>query len=628
MGDMMYLNNYTPVGDLLVIAICIVMVVLIAASYLSRTKNFMLFMTMIGFLALAALCNVFLHYHYGQIRDGNYTSIYVLRIVFHSVLFSLFMTFIVYIIALVDLPGDERMKVLFEPVIIYIFVFAADIVTTVKGRDKLGMYLFLSGYIAFLFVIIVLLIRYRRMIYSKAMTGIFGSMGVSLLILFVQGMHGQTSYTVATFLFPMISIMYLLHSNPYDVELGALSASSVTDTIRYHYRKNNDFIFISLYLPDFDVDGKALPRELRDEIRKYSSEFYKKCGLFRISNSHMLLIAVKKANPDHRNKIEKMRTEFAKMYDVYRFDYKFIIGESIEEISRKNEYIRFIKSIQRSMPINTIHVVDEVDISTYNRNEYILSQLEDISRKRDLDDERVLVYCQPVYNIRKNIFDTAESLMRLKLPELGMVFPDQFIPLAEEHDYIHILTLIILKKSCDEVKRLLSEGYEVKRISVNVSVLELRDAGFISDIEKIITDSEIPDGKIAIEVTESQSDSDFNIIKGMMDELKGSGIKFYLDDFGTGYSNLERIMKLPFDIIKFDRSLVLACKDDDRSEKIVNRLASMFADLDYAVLYEGIENENDEERCIRMKASYLQGYKYSKPIPITDLVNFFSKGNK
>lgn len=84
-------------------------------------------------------------------------------------------------------------------------------------------------------------------------------------------------------------------------------------------------------------------------------------------------------------------------------------------------------------------------------------------------------------------------------------------------------------------------------------------------------------------------------------------------------------MNLPFDIIKFDRSLVMASDSDERSEKMVGSLAGMFSELNYSVLYEGIETEGDEKRCVNMSATYLQGYKYSRPIPISSLRKFFSK---
>ena len=116
-------------------------------------------------------------------------------------------------------------------------------------------------------------------------------------------------------------------------------------------------------------------------------------------------------------------------------------------------------------------------------------------------------------------------------------------------------------------------------------------------------------------------------MKAKIDELRRQGIKFYLDDFGTGYSNMERIMELPFDIIKFDRTLVIASGTGERSERIVENLAQMFKDMDYSVLYEGVEDDADEERCREMCASYLQGYKYSRPVPIEQLRIFVPKAS-
>lgn len=269
--------------------------------------------------------------------------------------------------------------------------------------------------------------------------------------------------------------------------------------------------------------------------------------------------------------------------------------------------------------------VNDDDIDKYYSHKYIVDQLADINEKKDLFDERVLVFCQPVYNLRTQKFDTAEALMRLKLEQTGMVFPDIFIPIAENHNYIHQLSLVILAKTCREVKRMLDEGYDIARVSVNFSILDVREPLFCENVKKIVQQCKLPFDKIAIEITESQNESDFNVIKEKIFELKKSGITFYLDDFGTGYSNFERIMELPFDIIKFDRSLVIASGNNAKSETMVTYLAHMFTDMNYSVLYEGIENEKDENLCASMYARYLQGYKYSKPIPIEQLSDFFEK---
>ena len=634
MGQQIYFDNYTPVGDLIVIATCFVMIILVTTSYVSKTKNFRLFLNMIGYLILASFCDIIHHQLYLGVTDGSYTGVYVVRILYHAFLFSILLLYVVYSVEIQRLEIRKRIPIMTIASLIYLTVLITDIVTAVRktgfrldrtGKAVSGFNIFLVGYLAFIVVIVYLMIAYRDRIYKRAMIGFYGTMVVSFMVLLIQGRHGQSSFTAASFLFPVIAMMYLIHSTPYDVELGAVSIAALKDLVKYDYDKKINFVFMSLYMPDLDVEGRNIPKELQTTIRHFSSEYFKNAVLFQVSNGHVILIAPKKNNPDYENRLNRILNSFQLEYERYQFDYKVVIGESIDEISRKNEYVSFIQNIYRNMDIDTIHLLEPDDVESFNQYEYILEELNDICKKHDLHDERVLAYCQPVFNIKTGKYDTAEALMRLKLPDLGMVFPDQFIPIAEEQGYIHVLTEIILQKTCDEIRHLIEEGYEVNRISVNVSVLELRDDGFTGDIDQIIDDSGIPNEKVAIEITESRSDSDFLMMKGKIEELKERGIKFYLDDFGTGYSNMERIMELPFDIIKFDRSLVLASDTDRKSEMMVGSLANMFSELNYSVLYEGVENDGDEKRCINMSASYLQGYKYSRPIPITDLDRFFSK---
>ena len=633
-GQQLYFDNYSPVGDFVVVATCALIIVLIATSYVNRTTNFRLFLTMLGFLLAAAITDIIHHYTYLHVTDGNYTFVYVFRCIYHACLFSNLLLYIVYIINLQHLEAFRKRPIMLLSTLVYLTVIIVDIVTTVNGKgfklNKNGnaissLNIFLYGYVALVAICIFLMVAYKNRLYKQIMMGFYGTVGVSFLLLFIQGRQGNSSYTVASFMFPTIAMLYLIHSNPYDIEIGSISARALEDTVRFFYEKKTEFIFMSLYLPDLDSEGKSFPKEMQEIIRKFSVEYFKGAVLFQISNGHVMLVSKIIYNPDYENRINKILNAFYPQYKKFGYDFKIVVGLSIDEISRKNEYISFIRNIHREMDMNSVHMVEYDDVTSFNKYETILAELGDIYRRHDLRDSRVLAYCQPVYNLRTNKYDTAEALMRLKIPEVGLVFPDQFIPLAEENGYIHVLTEIILQKTCDEIRYLINSGYYVKRISVNVSALELNDEAFAEDIHKIIEQSGIPDEKIAIEITESQSEYDFHVMKNRIEQLKDKGIKFYLDDFGTGYSNMERIMELPFDIIKFDRSLVIACDSDERSEKMVGSLANMFADLNYAVLYEGVENDVDEKRCIKMSASYLQGYKYSRPIPIDDLKNFFSK---
>lgn len=634
MGAQIYFDNYSPVGDLLVVAMCMVIFVLISASYVNKTRIFAIYINIVVYLMTAALLDVLHHNLYAFVTDGNYTLVYVLRVIYHGVLFSNLLLYVVYVVEMLHLEKDKKIPIMALSTITYFMVIGVDVVTTIKGtgfrlnesgKAVSGNNIFLYGYLVFMAIIIFLLVAFRKLVFKRVMLGFYGTIAISFLLLYLQGKHGQSSFTVGAFLLPTVAMLYMLHSNPYDIELGAINAKAMTDMIEYHYRRKNPLILMSLYLPDFDMEGLTFTKELQKTIRTFSSEFFKDAVLFRISNGHVILVAEQKKNPGYRHKVDEILEGFQEEYEKFRLDYKIVMGESIDEISRKNEYIRFIKSIHQTMKMNEVHRLSESDVATFEEYEYILSQLSDIHKRGDLEDERVRVYCQPVYNLKTRKYDTAEALMRLQLPNKGLVFPDKFIALAEENGYIHSLTKVILKKTCDQIREMLQECYEVNRISVNVSILEMREEGFSTEISELIRQSGIPEEKVAIEITESRSDNDFVMIKSKINQLKDRGIKFYLDDFGTGYSNMERILELPFDIIKFDRSLVIASDANKRSEKMIGSLANMFSDLHYAVLYEGVETQGDEERCMNMSANYLQGYKYSRPIPIEELRKFFSK---
>ena len=629
MSQYIHFTTYSPAADIVVMAICLVMVVLVFFSYFSRTRSSRLFLAIVGLVYIASFLDVF--FYSIVAKPDHQVLANWLRCVFHAALLLIFVYFIAYICEVTHY--EKRQRFLFIGNTVFAIVMLADVIVTAQGLtfvvDESGISfirrgIFIYGYLGYTILCIILLTRVRKHVFHRVMLGFYGTIAISILLLIMQGLCNQSSFTVATLLLPVVAMMYMMHSNSYDILLGTNDAETMQDFVHSCYVRKQDFIFMSLYMRDFDEEGKELPQSLQSTIRQFTYKCARKSRLFKAAKGHMVLMFLKKQYPDYEQKIHDMIDAFVPVYEEYRYDYKVVIGSSVDEISRKNEYISYIRSIQRTMPECSFHLVGPEDVVEFNRKEYILNELADICRCGNLDDPRVQVYCQPVLNVRTGKYDTAEALMRLKLEETGMVYPNQFIQLAEEQGYIHMLTEIILHKTCEAIRRFTEKGYDIKRISVNVSVPELKDESFCRDIIGIIRRSSISSDKIAIELTESQNEGDFILMKQKISELKEKGIQFYLDDFGTGYSSMERIMELPFDIIKFDRSLVIASGSEDRSRKMVTNLASMFSSMDYYVLYEGVEKDTDEVMCKGMSASYLQGYKYSKPVPIENLKDYLS----
>ena len=422
------------------------------------------------------------------------------------------------------------------------------------------------------------------------------------------------------FTFPIIAALFLFHYNGYDMETGTLDGKSFGAYISE--LGNKPFQMISLRVQDMT---EVKRRELLEQIFELNEQVFHASCVFRMRSEKALIVFQTEKNKKIEQKMEQLLGSIEALYDRYRMEYKIVLMKSGQGLVTGNDYLSMAEFAEERMSANSVYRCEKQDVDAFSKASYILKELQDIHVKQDMSDARVLVYCQPVLNTKTNTFTSAEALMRLDLPECGLVFPDLFIPLAERHGYIHTLSKIILNKTCKQVKRLEEEGYQLERVSVNFSIIELKDKDFCEDITRIIRENDLPYGKIAIELTESRSEKDFENVKNVMQNLQGLGVKFYLDDFGTGYSNFERIIGLPIDIIKFDRSLTILAGKNAESRFLVGSFSDIFKKSNYQILFEGVENERDENQCKEMNALYLQGYKYSKPIPMEHLNEFLKK---
>ena len=629
-----FFERYSPTADLTVVAVCFVIAALMLFSYVSRGRSLRIFLAVLGSLVLAALADVSWNTIFRNRITGMYPAGYMLRALYHALLYLCFFLYSFYIAVVTGLEARRRRIAVaaaggtaaaFSAAEFLIAASPAGFRILSDGSVRAGFNLFLAGYLVFSAGVLALLWRIRGYLYRRVMYGFFSAVAVSYGIMTVQQFFGQASCTVATFFFPVVAMLYIMHATPYNVSLGAVASEALRDTVRTLHGRGRDFGFISLYMPGVDAEGAELPERMQTAVRGFAVNYFRGARLFRIHNGHILLVYRKDRNPDSAERIRKALAAFELDYQRFRYDYKLVIGESDGEISEKNEYAGLIRSVHRNMPVNSVHRMTAADTDAYRRDLYIAEQLADIRRKHDPDDPRVLAYCQPVYNVAAGRIDTAEALLRLELEKTGLVPPDRFIPLAEETGCIHALTEIVLRKACAEVRELMREGYSFRRISVNVSALELKDSAFCADIARVIHDAGVPADRIAVELTESRNEEDFRLTREKIRDLRSRGIKLYLDDFGTGYTNLERIVTLPFDIVKFDRSLVAASGADPRAERLLGNLASTLTDMGYAILFEGVETEADEARCIGMSASFLQGNRYSCPVPVGQLKSFLQK---
>ena len=232
------------------------------------------------------------------------------------------------------------------------------------------------------------------------------------------------------------------------------------------------------------------------------------------------------------------------------------------------------------------------------------------------------VYYQPQVDADTGALVGLEALARWMSPQIGIVGPDQFIPIAEETGLIHDLGRLVLRAACGQGKKWLDEGGEPFRIGVNISAHQLRRADFVDVIESALKDTGFPAHLLDLELTESMLIEDVSDDLEKLKRIKAMGIFLSIDDFGTKYSSFAYLRRLPIDRLKIDRSFVQDLPADSRGSEIVSAIIAMSRSLNLEVIAEGVETPVQAALLREKGCRMLQGYYCSRPFPPENLAAF------
>jgi EAL domain-containing protein (putative c-di-GMP-specific phosphodiesterase class I) len=232
-----------------------------------------------------------------------------------------------------------------------------------------------------------------------------------------------------------------------------------------------------------------------------------------------------------------------------------------------------------------------------------------------LKSDQFLLYYQPQFDCGGCI--GAEALIRWNHPRRGLLFPDGFIPLAEETGLILALGDWVLETACRQVAAWANRRETAElAVAVNISALQLRQSDFVERVLAAIDRTGADPKRLALELTESMLVHNIEDVIVKMTELKSHGLRFSLDDFGTGYSSLTYLKRLPLDQLKIDRSFVRDILVDDSSGAIAQTIISLSRVMNLSVIAEGVETEEQRNLLANLGCHAFQGYLFSRPVPI------------
>ena len=231
-----------------------------------------------------------------------------------------------------------------------------------------------------------------------------------------------------------------------------------------------------------------------------------------------------------------------------------------------------------------------------------------------LPERELIVHYQPQYDLRRDRIVGAEALVRWQHPELGLLAPNEFLPLAEESGWIVSLGAWVLREACQQAAAWHERGHPGLRISVNVASRQLHEPGFENLVRAVLAECSLRPESLELEITESSLVKDIEATAETFNALRRLGVRISIDDFGTGYSALSYLKRLPVDVLKIDRSFVRDVTTDPVNAAITETIVQLARGLGLTTVAEGVETPEQLLVLGAYGCHRLQGFLFGHPV--------------
>jgi len=240
-----------------------------------------------------------------------------------------------------------------------------------------------------------------------------------------------------------------------------------------------------------------------------------------------------------------------------------------------------------------------------------------------LENRHMRLYYQPQVDAHTQTVYGCEVLIRWQHEQYGLLYPDVFIPYAEESGLVQIIDYYVLEEACRQAKEWLDQNQTLV-VSINLSGLHFHNHHIVERLEYALSKYELPAKYFAVELTEAVLISDAGTATQVVNAIKALGIKLSLDDFGVGYSSLNYLRTLPFDTVKLDKSFIAGILTNQQDQRLTEGIVELAARLHLHVVAEGVEDQEQVEYLNRIGCRYMQGYYFLPPRPQHEFENWLS----
>lgn len=248
--------------------------------------------------------------------------------------------------------------------------------------------------------------------------------------------------------------------------------------------------------------------------------------------------------------------------------------------------------------------------------------------EKAIEKKEFVLYLQPKYEIENGTIVGAEALVRWISQENGFISPGDFIPVFENNGFVYEVDKFIWEETCRCLRKWLDEGRDVKPVSVNVSRIDLYAPHLVQYLVDLRKKYDIPQEYLELEITESAYTEDPQQIITITRQLREAGFLILMDDFGTGYSSLNMLKDIQIDVLKLDMGFLKSSDQTVKGGNILAAIVQMAKSLKMQTIAEGVETKEQVEFLKSIGCKYVQGYYYSRPVPVEDFEKLAQSAKK
>lgn len=599
---------------------------------MGKTQN-RFFVLLLWIVALNGICTTLSGY-YTLYANESPLALYIIEqsryfyFVIHSALAPVFFFYISHVCGVVFRANSNKKKYIYYAILIICEALAITNPFThwVYYHDAANNHVFTRNwgeaiiYIAsgfFLFLSFKYLYTSWGALNTKRRSGLLMFLGITLAGILAQLINSDLKVELFAEAIGLTGVMMVIENEDdrIDTETGLYNRQAFILDLGGYFANKTALHAISLRIETPEIISRksgVANRELAEKrVAEYLETIHKKYNIYKLGRRTFVLVAFGLTDDEAYDIASRIHLRFDKPWQLVDtlvlLESSLLVAKIPDQIESLNDALYMFESFQPGD--NSKKILSGSDLDFILRGSAIEKAI-----SNGLADGKFEVFYQPTYSIDGKTLHGAEALVRLRDDEMGMLYPDEFIPVAENIGLIDAIDDFVLMEVCKMIK---AEKLDeiVDCINVNLSVIQLMKPGFVEHINGIVEMSGVDKKFINFEVTESISAASYELMNSTINSLKDEGFLFSMDDYGTGYSNMKALASMHLDCIKIDKSILWEAEKSELGYIILENCVRMIHQMNLDILVEGVETAEQIELLRPLGVNYLQGYYFSRPVP-------------